>query len=414
MKLNIFSLKYKITFIVFTLEVILLAFILDQTLAFVKKNALNDMQHRQRVITELVKNIATDALFSEEFDDLQQQIDLLSVNEEVDFISVSNLDGIILSHSDFSLVGSEFENIKTHSNHQIKTLLIENLGNINIEFSSTQLEIRSYEARNLGISIAITGVLIIAVASILFGYLLTRKLSSLNMAMQNFQKHNELVDVDIKGRDEVSELAQQFKILTKQVSDHIKTIEDEKILLESRVADRTQALQELNNELEVLASTDYLTNLKNRGFIETALHSELLRFLRNEQHKFSVILLDVDKFKSINDTFGHDAGDLILIDIANLLKNNIRETDIVGRWGGEEFIILCIDTNIKDSQTIAEKLRNKIQQHKFPKLDMLTCSFGVSSSINNDSINLIIKRADLGLYKAKDNGRNCVISITDT
>jgi diguanylate cyclase (GGDEF)-like protein len=397
---------------VFTLEVILLAFVLGETLTFVKNNALYDMEQRQKVIIKLVTSIATDALFSEEYDDLQRQINLISDDVEVNFISVTNLDDVILANSDFSLVGSKNNYLPTDPH--TKFSVIENFGNIIIRFSSVQLESRIKKARNLGIYIAVSGILIIACASILFGYFLTSKLRKLNLAMQQFQDGNQLVNVDIKGRDEVSELANQFTFLTKKVNKHIKLLEDEKTLLESRVTERTQELQQLNSELEVLATTDYLTSLKNRGFVEEALHTELVRYLRNNLHTFSVILLDVDYFKSINDTHGHDAGDMILIDIANLLTKNTRDTDIVGRWGGEEFIILCVDTNISSCKTIAEKLRIIIDEYKFPHVNHLTCSFGVSTSVLSDNVNSILKRADLGLYKAKDQGRNNVFCLTDS
>ncbi|MFV1984300.1 MAG: diguanylate cyclase [Thiohalomonadales bacterium] len=413
MKFNIFSLKYQIVIIVFILEVIILAFLLGKTLTFIESNSLKDMELRQNVIMQLVKNIATDGLFSEEYDDLQLQIELINKNDEVSSISITNMEGIILAHTDFSLVGTIQPVWTPQQNLKFKTEIVKNFGKINIVFSSQLLEIRIIKARNFGISIAVSGTLIIAFASILFGYLLTRKLIRLSLAMQLFQKDNEYVEIKIKGRDEVSELAKQFNILTKDINYHMKMIENEKILLESRVSDRTKELQILNSELEVIASTDHLTNLKNRAYLENILQQELLTFSENGNSIFSIILLDIDHFKSVNDSFGHDIGDLVLVTLANILKTNVRESEIVGRWGGEEFIIICANTKLSNSEKIAEKLRDIIEKFQFPVVKKITCSFGISSCILNDSIDSIFKRADLGLYTAKDKGRNCVISITE-
>lgn len=413
MKFNFYSLKLQIVVIVFILEVILLVFVLGKTLAFVKSNALIDMELRQNVIIQLVQNVATDALFSEEYDDLQLQIELISNNDEVASISIMNEEETVLAHTDFSLVGNSRVKWIPSQSLELKTQVINDFGIIDIVFSSKILAVRIFKARNLGISIAITGIIIIAFASILFGHLLTRRLSRLSLAMQTFKKSNEYVDIKIKGRDEISELANQFTMLTREIIYHIKMIENEKKLLESRVTSRTKELQELNDELEILASTDHLTNLSNRAYLENILKQEFLRFASEEKRVFSIILIDVDHFKSINDTYGHDIGDTILVKLANILESNVRESDTVGRWGGEEFIIICVDTNLNKSEKIAEKLRIIIEKFNFSNDMKITCSFGIAYSLLSDDVESLFKRADLGLYKAKDSGRNCIVSISD-
>ncbi len=122
------------------------------------------------------------------------------------------------------------------------------------------------------------------------------------------------------------------------------------------------------------------------------------------------MMLDIDHFKDVNDTYGHQIGDSVLIEFANILKKHSRKTDIVGRWGGEEFIIICLDTNIQGATNLAENLRASIEEFEFSIINHKTVSIGVSEVKDTDNIKTLIKRVDDYLYKAKESGRNKVIS----
>ena len=139
--------------------------------------------------------------------------------------------------------------------------------------------------------------------------------------------------------------------------------------------------------------------------LDDNLEREYNRFLRNKTI-FSLILIDIDKFKLVNDNYGHLIGDKVLITFSNILKKNSRKTDIVGRWGGEEFMIICTDTNISDAMKIAENIRKTIENYKFDIVKNCTASLGVSEINEEDNINSLLKRVDENLYKAKENGRN--------
>ena len=161
----------------------------------------------------------------------------------------------------------------------------------------------------------------------------------------------------------------------------------------------------------MLAVTDHLTGLYNRFKIEEKLQSECLRQTRNEM-SFCVILLDIDKFKNVNDTYGHDVGDATLVTIANVLTKNIRQADVVGRWGGEEFLVVCPETSIEGALNLGEKLRSIIEKTNFNTIGNITCSFGVAEIYANETVKDIIKRADVALYNAKEKGRNCVVKAS--
>lgn len=161
--------------------------------------------------------------------------------------------------------------------------------------------------------------------------------------------------------------------------------------------------------IEKISETDKLTQLYNRIKLDNTLEAEMERYYRYK-HKFSLILIDIDHFKSVNDIYGHLVGDKVLIELSNLLKEHIRKTDIVGRWGGEEFMIICKDTSIKGAIQLSENIRNIIREFKFNIVKQKTISVGVTEIKDNDNLETLIKRVDEYLYKSKENGRDMVTS----
>ncbi|MCW9026885.1 MAG: diguanylate cyclase, partial [Thiovulaceae bacterium] len=161
--------------------------------------------------------------------------------------------------------------------------------------------------------------------------------------------------------------------------------------------------------IEELSVTDRLTQLYNRLKLDE-IFSMKLASARRYNSTFSVIMMDIDYFKSVNDTWGHQAGDDILKEFATIIKNNIRETDVVGRWGGEEFLILSSQSSLESAIELSEKLRDLVSLFKFSYAGHKTASFGVSSYHAGDDEKTMVKRADDALYRAKENGRNRVES----
>ena len=158
-----------------------------------------------------------------------------------------------------------------------------------------------------------------------------------------------------------------------------------------------------------LANHDFLTGIYNRHGLNEIVNQKIGEFKRFKRD-FSVIFFDIDFFKKVNDTYGHDIGDYVLKNIALIVTENIRKSDIFGRWGGEEFIIFLPETSIEDAISLAEKLRKTIQIHAFYEIESITCSFGVTYLKENESKSSLLKRVDELLYMAKEDGRNCVKS----
>ena len=169
-------------------------------------------------------------------------------------------------------------------------------------------------------------------------------------------------------------------------------------------------LEASHKALKILSTTDSLTGLYNRRYLEKAIENEFERAKRYKT-QLSVIILDVDHFKAINDDFGHQAGDDVLMSLARLLKDRTRKTDITGRWGGEEFVIFCPETDREKAVLLAESLKAGISGLNLVKLLKITASFGVSTWKPDDTVDSLISRADAAMYQAKHRGRNRVVSI---
>lgn len=164
----------------------------------------------------------------------------------------------------------------------------------------------------------------------------------------------------------------------------------------------------LKHELEYAASRDPLTSLWNRRHFQVVLE-KVHEQKRRHDVDFSLLILDIDHFKSINDRFGHDKGDEVLVLLARTLKNMVRETDAVCRWGGEEFIILLPQTDISNATHLAECIRASVTKMQIPEISHVTVSIGAAQYQLEETKESLLKRADAALYQAKASGRNKVV-----
>ena len=163
-------------------------------------------------------------------------------------------------------------------------------------------------------------------------------------------------------------------------------------------------------ELYTLSITDPLTQIYNRRYFILSLENEIERVKRGAS-PFSLIMADIDRFKNINDTFGHAVGDKVLVEMVKLFKRRLRKIDIICRWGGEEFLILLPQTPVNKATIVAENLRKSLENMYIPEIKgHITASFGVIEYCSGDTVESLTKRVDVMMYKAKSEGRNCVRS----
>jgi two-component system, cell cycle response regulator len=166
-------------------------------------------------------------------------------------------------------------------------------------------------------------------------------------------------------------------------------------------------LAEERQQLIIRAATDALTGIANRAGLADVLARELHRTNRHDA-PLSVIMFDIDFFKTINDTYGHPAGDAVLVALTQLVSRHVRDHDTFGRFGGEEFLIVAPETDTTAADQLAERLRTAVARHRFPATGHMTCSFGVATTHAGDTVETLVARVDAALYQAKESGRNRV------
>lgn len=190
-----------------------------------------------------------------------------------------------------------------------------------------------------------------------------------------------------------------FYLMRKIFNNYIDTINSYQSKLEIK-----------NRTLLKLINIDHLTKIHNRKSMDLTLVKELKRSKRHK-NELTVIIFDIDNFKDINDTYGHNVGDKVLKTLAKVVSSTIRETDFFGRWGGEEFIVVSPQTSIENAVIVAEKIRQCIASYEFDVVKKVTCSIGVARSSEDDTPQDIVHNADTALYEAKHSGKNKVVTF---
>ncbi len=207
--------------------------------------------------------------------------------------------------------------------------------------------------------------------------------------------------VHLKGKNQLKSEAKTYLVHVNRIPEHQETMVTFSDITE--IERERQLYQEL-------AIKDPLTGIFNRKKFNEEILKEVERAKRYNR-KIALVMFDIDHFKNVNDTFGHQVGDSVLQETAELIRNNIRQTDFFSRYGGEEFIIIVPETTCEAATEIAEKLRENIEAHNYEFIERLTCSFGVTELQKNEDLREFLKRVDDALYEAKNQGRNKVVPI---
>jgi len=212
--------------------------------------------------------------------------------------------------------------------------------------------------------------------------------------------------IEINSRDELQTIATYFNVMSQSIKEKDERIVSHVLELEEKIEENL-ALKDREKKLYDKATKDFLTGLFNREKFEEHLDYMIVHSFRNEK-KIALVMLDIDFFKKVNDTFGHLVGDATLKKIATLLKENLRKNDICARWGGEEFMIALEVDSLESAVEITQKMRVVIASHKMDVVSKVTCSFGITLIKEDEDKKSAFLRADEALYSAKENGRNRV------
>lgn len=262
---------------------------------------------------------------------------------------------------------------------------------------------------------------------IVIGKLLTK----ISLMLKDVTRHVSETEDDLAGSGKnLEDLSDQIamakdytdiKVIVDQMIDETRRLVNSGKRLQNRMKVSSEDLKQLNRELEQSqkeAQTDTLTGLLNRRGLEKRFELERIRAKQNDA-VFSIILLDMDHFKSVNDRFGHLVGDSLLRGIAKLLKDHLRSNDIAARYGGEEFLILLPETGIDGAQSVGDKIKLTLAKKEWKlkesgkSMGKVTVSMGIAQYKFNEPEKDLIKRADDALYMAKENGRNRIFTEKD-
>ena len=234
------------------------------------------------------------------------------------------------------------------------------------------------------------------------------KYSSIKEALNYVKEKNYKRVVVVDERGKLTGIIPQKELISLSYSRWAMLMKE----YQAELSEINNMLESKNKEYEVMASTDSLTGLYNRHkFTELYLSSYTSMIQRNNE--MSLILLDIDFFKQVNDTYGHGVGDKVLVQIAHALLRTLRNIDIVCRWGGEEFLVLLPTASIENAKNLAQKLKEHIETLDIDIAGSVTASFGVSCVKEGESMQEVVDRADRALYLAKNFGRNCVKTELD-
>jgi len=252
--------------------------------------------------------------------------------------------------------------------------------------------------------VLVAGLLVgIGLCAYLLGLTIVRPLRRLSHGADQVAAGDLDVDLPVKTLSEVGYLTQVFNHMVDR-------------LRRSRAElDNVNAeLQEKNRELHQLSITDELTGLHNRKHLMETLAAEVTRSKRNA-HSFALLVIDIDHFKQVNDTFGHQKGDEVLCLLGNVLRETVRSCDYVARYGGEEFIVLLPEVGAAGGMEVAERIRKRVARERItPKGDRITVSIGMAMyAEHGDDPESLFQQADQALYAAKSAGRNRVVTATD-
>ncbi|UCD04640.1 MAG: diguanylate cyclase [candidate division WOR-3 bacterium] len=246
--------------------------------------------------------------------------------------------------------------------------------------------------RRLSIMVGFLSLCFAVLLAFLISRYITRSIAKLIYGVRQVANRNFAFKVDIQSKNEIGELADTFNQMVDQLNVHRKHIEQQQ------------------NKLEVLARTDALTGLNNHRHFMEELTSEVNRAVHSDA-PLSVMILDLDEFKRINDTYGHLIGDQVLLTTADIIKSHLHSSDIIARYGGDEFCVALTNTSVPKARAVATKIRREIADKVFSadgsKEFQVTCSIGLTQFHKEMESTLeVLKLADQALYKAKKAGRN--------
>lgn len=385
-----------------------------------KKSLLREINQRGSDISRFVSKSLVYSVVGYDYHTIDLLLDEITQIEYVDYAKVINQKGNVMAES------GNLEKQKDEEMLIFKEKIILNdevIGTLTMGLSMQSMLDKLANQKFSTVKREAFVILLIAIGEFFaLSYIIIRPVSIISRSLENQEHRGGKIygAIPITSKDEFGDLASRFNKLRESLNaanDELQSRVDfanNQLIENNRILQKqSEELRQMNEELSRLAITDALTGLYNRRHFEYALEKELKIIERHGDFN-SLIILDIDHFKQVNDNYGHDVGDKVLIEIANLLNRRLRETDMLFRIGGEEFAVICLRTDKAKSLTLAEDLRHTAENNYINydggKL-LVTFSVGIATISGKDSHvkpRQFYRSADEALYFSKNNGRNQV------
>lgn len=385
-----------------------------------KQNTLKEINQRGSDISRFVAKSLAFSVVGYDYHTIQLLLDEITFSEDISYAKVVNVKGGSMAESGELITAHESTQVMFNQDIRLEDEIVGNLTlGLSTEGTIQRLESQKYELVKREAFI----IMLIALGEFLaLSFLIIRPVSIMSDSLiKSVDESGRIVgEVPVISKDEFGNLAEQFNSLSSQLNDANSRLQsrvdlaDKKLIHTNRLlVSQSDELRIINDEFKKMTVTDSLTGLNNRRRFEDLMETELMMSLRHGDVN-SILVIDIDFFKKINDNFGHPCGDIVLKMVANTLKSSLRKTDILCRIGGEEFVALCKRADKNAALDVAEKLRRAIEQESVLFGDdkvNVTISIGVATSAdmqppqNSESL---YRQADIAVYHSKDNGRNTI------
>jgi len=398
------------------LTVLLLALSISGWLALrdERANILDETNLRGTDISRYVAKSLSFSIVGYDYHTIQLMLDEITSSDEISYAVVTNTRGSIMGESGISYKDTPPETMVVF--RQKVFIDDEQVGDLELGLSTARTFERLENQKFSLLKREALIILLIALGEFLaLSYIIVRPVSKITEYLRNnIDKDGHLVEtIPVITSDEFGHMANQFNELTSQINEANAKLQSKVEVADRQLLETNKQLKQLNEEFKLLSITDPLTGLFNRRHFDELMTTEIGLSNRHGDDN-SVLLIDIDFFKGINDTYGHYVGDAVLKSLTSTLVENLRQTDAVCRIGGEEFAVLCKRADAGAAMEIAEKLRKAVESTALAKdIDdelVVTISIGVASIPNTRGANtpeLLFKDVDNALYYSKNHGRNC-------
>ena len=394
------------------------------TLQKEKENVFMEIQQRGTDISRFVAKSLVYSVIGYDYHTIDLLLKEITLSEDVGYSKVVNLKGNTMAEAGVLIEDDASKMVMFNE----KLLLDDEVvGNLILGLSTVKsMERIDKQTYNI-IKREAFIILLIAIGEILaLSIIIIKPVTIITNSLNKRDDENAILGkIPLDSNDEFGELAKQFNELSEnlnvanaELKSRVDYADNQLIKTNNLLLERSGELLDLNKKFEMLSVTDPLTQLYNRRYFESEITNEM-EVTKRHGDVTSLLVIDIDNFKSINDTYGHMQGDEVIKMIANRMKERLRETDVLCRIGGEEYVAICKRANKENSMQLAEDLREIIEKTNInigSNEVSVTVSIGIATvtpeNITEEADN-IFKHADLALYSSKDNGKNRVTHFND-